>query len=168
MFTTSVKFGDGATASGVDATDYVKVWSYPGTTVPWPGSSGLTTRPSASINQYFAEKFTVPTDGSVTGRPNWAWSGSGINSNMSLTIGTCPGDFGQTGTTLTTGCKINQSGSSSGLTAVVSSSQVGSYCSLVPGKTYYLNILPMANLPVGNVSTSSCSGTCTPWLGVTY
>lgn len=163
--TTSVRFGDGTVKSGVDATSYVDVWSYPGTTVAWPGNAGLTTRPSAAINQYFAEKFTVPTDGSVSGHPNWAFSGSGINSNMSLTISSCPGDFGQTGSVLTTGCKIDMSGSSSGLTAVVSASQVSAYCSLAPGGTYYLNILPMAHLPTSNVSTSSCSGTCTPWLG---
>jgi hypothetical protein len=102
----------------------------------------------------------------VTGHPNWIFSGSGINSNMSITIGICPGDFGQTGTQLATGCKVPMSNSSSGLTAVVSPTQLGSYCSLVPGRAYYLNILPMASLPSNDVSVSSCSGTCTPWLGV--
>lgn len=165
VLTTTVKFGDGATSSGVNATDYISVWSYPGTTVAWPGSSGLTTRPTASVNQYFAEKFTAPS--STTGHPNWAYSGSGINSNMSITMGICPGDFGQAGTQLTTGCKVNMSASSSGLTATIAASQVGSYCTLAPGGTYYLNILPMASLPVSNISTSTCSGTCTPWLGVT-
>jgi hypothetical protein len=165
---TSVKYGDGATAAK-DATDYVSIWSYPGSTVPWPGNSGLSTRPTAMTNYYFAEKFTVPTDGSVPGHPNWSWSGSGINSNASIAISACPGDFGQTGTLVTTGCKVNQTNSSSGLTSVVSATQVGSFCSLVPGKSYYLNILPMANLPVSNVSTSTCSNnTCTPWLGQTH
>ena len=166
VLTTKVKFGDGTTASGVDATSYVAVWSYQGATVPWPGNAGLTTRPSALVNQYLAERFIVPTDGSVTGHPNWAFSGSGINSNMSMTIGICPGDFGQTGTQLATGCKVPMSKSPSGLTAVVSPTQLGSYCSLVPGRAYYLNILPMASLPSDNVSVSSCTGTCTPWLGV--
>jgi len=164
---TSVKYGDGATAMK-DATDYVSIWSYPGGTVPWPGNSGLSTRPTASVNQYFAEKFTVPTDGSQTTNVNWAFSGSGINSNMSLTISQCPGDFGQAGSVLTTGCKVNQGASSSGLTATVSDTQVGSFCSLKPGKSYYLNLLPMAPLPVSNVSTTTCTGTCTPWLGQTH
>ena len=164
---TSVKYGDGSTASK-NATDYVSVWSYPGSTVAWPGNSGLSTRPTASVNFYFAEKFTVPTDGSVTGHPNWAWSGSGINSNASIAISQCPGDFGQAGTVTTTGCKVGQGQSASGLTAIVSDTQTGSFCSLKPGKNYYLNILPMAPLPVSNVSTSSCSGTCTPWFGTTH
>ncbi len=168
VVTTKVKFGDGATASNVDATSYVAVWDYPGTNVPWPGSSGLTTRPTAAVYQYFSEQFVVPRDGSVTGHPNWALSGSGINANASMTISTCPGDFGQTGTHLTgaTGCKVDMSSSSSGLTAFVSASQAGSYCALAPGGTYYFNILPMANLPINDVSTTSCNGTCTPWLGV--
>ena len=166
VLTTKVRFGDGATASDVDATSYVAVWNYPGATVPWPGNFGLTTRPSALINQYFAEKFIVPTNGSVTGHPNWVYSGSGINSNMSMSISVCPGDFGQTGTQLTTGCLVPMSKSSSGLTAAVSPTQLGTYCSLVPGRAYYLNILPMASLPSNNVSASSCTTTCTPWLGV--
>jgi len=164
---TSVKYGDGSTAMKT-ATDYVSVWSYPGSSVAWPGNSGLSTRPTASVNFYFAEKFLVPSDGSVTGHPNWSWSGSGINSNASFTISQCPGDFGQAGSVLTTGCKVGQGQSASGLTALVSDTQVGSFCSLKPGKNYYLNILPMAPLPVSNVSTSSCSGTCTPWLGQTH
>ena len=164
---TSVKYGDGATASK-DATDYVSIWSYPGSTVPWPGNSGLSTRPTANVNMYFAEKFTVPSDGSVPGHPNWAWSGSGINSNTSITISPCEGDFGQTGTVLTTGCKVNQNNSAGGLTALVSDTQVGSFCSLKPGKVYYLNLLPMAPLPVNNTSVSTCTGSCTPWLGQTH
>ena len=163
--TTSVKFGDNVTKSNVNGGDYVDVWSYPGSTVPWPGTRGLTTRPSASVNFYFAEKFVVPTDGSVTDHPNWALSGSGINANMSLAISACPGDFGQTGTQITTGCKVNQNNSSSGISVVVASSQQGFTCTVIPGNTYYLNILPMANLPSNDVSISSCSGTCTPWLG---
>lgn len=162
---TSVKFGDGTTVAGVNATDYVAVWTYPGTTVPWPGSYGLSTRPSASANMYFSEKFVVPTDGSVTGHPSWTTTGSGQNGNASFTISTCPGDFGQTGTVLTTGCKVNMG--SGTLFSTVSATQIGSYCSLKPGSSYYLNILPMANLPVSNTSTSTCSGTCLPWLVVT-
>ncbi len=165
VLTTAVKFGDGKVNAGIDATDYVKVWSYtPTAPVAWPGGYGLTTRPSASVNQYFAEGFTVPTDGSVTGHPNWTISGSGQNGNASYTISSCPGDFGQAGTQLTTGCSVNIG--SGTLTAVVANSQTGSYCSLKPGNTYYLNILPMAPLPVGNTSTSTCNGTCLPWLGV--
>jgi hypothetical protein len=49
---------------------------------------------------------------------------------------------------------------------LVNDTQQGNACTLVPGKTYYLNVLPVANLPVGDVSTSECTGSCTPWLGI--
>ncbi len=163
----SVKFGDNTIATNRDSTDYLSLWTYPGITPYWPGNSGLTTRPSgAAKNQFFAEKFVV----SATGRrPNWAWSGSGTNSNASLTISACPGDFGQTGTVLTTGCRTDFSSSSSGLTAIVSATQTGNFCSLKPGAIYYLNLLPMGHLPevLTGASISYCdASTCSPWFGI--
>jgi hypothetical protein len=167
VLTTNVTYGGGGTSkTGVNATDYLQIWSVPGTSPAWPGNFGVTTRPTASVNQYFAEKFVVPTDGIVT-RANWAWSGSGINTNMSLAISVCPGDFGQTNSQVTTGCKLKKANSANGLTVLVDSAQQGSACTLIPGKTYYLNVLPEANLPVGDISTSGgCSASCTPWLGL--
>ncbi|HET7064744.1 MAG TPA: hypothetical protein VFI49_10765 [Rudaea sp.] len=160
---TSVKYGDGTTATK-DPTDYVSVWSYPGTTAPWPGIAGGQTRPNVMSNLYLSEKFVVPSDTSLL--PRWSWTGSGIGSNFSLTISICPGDFGQTGTQLTQGCKLDQSNSSNGLTSYVNPTQQGIACTVNPGKTYYLNVLPNANLPANNVSSPSspvCS-TCTPWI----
>jgi hypothetical protein len=165
---TSVMFGDNVVVNGVDPKDYVTVWSYPGTgSVPWPGNLGLQTRVYTMPYQYISEKFVVPSDGSVTSNPSWAFSGSGLNTNWSLTVSTCPGDFGQTGTQITqTACKVNQGHSSSGMKAKVSATPVTGFCSLAPGQTYYFNVLPSAVLPVNNVSTSDCtSGTCKPWIG---
>lgn len=163
----SVKFGDGTVATGRDATDYLSMWTYPGNTPSWPGNSGVSTRPTgAAPNMYFSEKFVV----SATGRPQWAWSGSGINSNFSVTISACPGDFGQTGTQITTGCRTDSNRSSGGLLAWVSQTQAGSICSLKPGGVYYLNLLPMAHLPDtltgGAISTCNASP-CSPWVGMT-
>ena len=163
----NVKFGDNTVATNKDPTDYLSQWTYPGQTPFWPGSSGLTTRPTgAAKNMYFAEKFLVTA---AAGRPNWAQSGSGINANASLTISVCPGDFGQTGTQLTTGCRTDISNSSGGLTSIVSATQVGGFCSLKPGGVYYLNFLPMANLPavLTGAAISSCDASvCSPWFGV--
>jgi len=160
----------GATESKqANATNYVSMWTQSGTGA-WPGVGGLTTRATASPNQYFSEKFTVPSglvaDGTLNAK--WILSGSGGHSNFSLAVSTCPGDFGQTGTAITaSGCKLNQANSSNGLKVFVSSPS-GSACTVLPGQTYYLNILPSASLPVNNVSTSDCTvaGTCIPWMGV--
>lgn len=169
VYTTTVIYNSGGSnKTGVDATSYVDIWSTPGATVPWPGNGGLTTRPNASVNMYFAEKFVVPTDGSVTTKPHWSWVGSGTNSNFSLTISECPGDFGQTGTHIQSYCKVNQAKSSNGLTSMVTATPVAGYCSLTPGKAYYLNVLPMASLPTGDVSTSDgCGSGCTPYMSMT-
>ncbi len=160
---TPVKYGDGTVATK-DSTDYVSVWSYPGSSTPWPGSQGGQTRPNVNSLFYLSEKFVVPSDTSLV--PKWSWTGSGVGSNFSLAISKCPGDFGQTGTQLTTGCKLAQGHSSNGMSAYVNATQQGIACTLVPGQTYYLNILPNANLPVSNVTSPSspvCQ-TCTPWI----
>ncbi|HEX3122369.1 MAG TPA: hypothetical protein VHQ21_03640 [Rhodanobacteraceae bacterium] len=165
---TSVRYGDGTVDPSVDPTSYVAIWqgSYPGTLTPWPGTQNGQAQPNVNQQQFLSEKFTVAlTDAGLSSR--WAWTGSGNGTNFSTTISMCPGDFGQTGTQLTVGCKTNQGQSSSGLTAYVNAAQQGTACTLTPGNTYYLNILPNANLPVNNVSTPSspvCSGgICKPW-----
>jgi len=159
---TSVMYGDGTTATR-DSTDYVSVWSYGDTQQAWPGTTS-TIRPTILANQYFALKFVASSDTSLA--PKWSFTGSGLNSNFALTISKCSGDFGQTGTQLTAGCKLNQSQSLNGLTVHVNPVQQGVACTIAPGNTYYLNILPDANLPVSNVSTSSptCSPKCTPYV----
>jgi hypothetical protein len=160
---TSVKYGDNTTATK-DPTDYVSVWSYPGTSSPWPGSQGGQTRPNVATRFYVSEKFVVSNDTSLL--PRWAWTGSGSGSNFSLAISKCAGDFGQTGTQVTKGCKLDQSHSSSGLTAYVNPTQQGIACTLTPGQTYYFNVLPNAALPVSDHSTPSSPvcNTCTPWI----
>jgi hypothetical protein len=168
---TAVKFGDNVTKQA-NAADYVDMWGYPGSNVPWAGTSGLTTRSTASPNQYFAEKFTVPSnllaDGTLNAR--WILSGSGGSFPFSLTVSPCPGDFGQSGTQITaSGCKVDKANISNGLKVFVTNAPSGSACTVQPGQTYYLNVLPSAGLPVNNVTVGDCkvAGTCIPWMGLT-
>jgi hypothetical protein len=96
----------------------VQIWSYhyPANEVPWPGNSGTITRVPIPKNRYLAEQFVVPTDGSVTDQIQWVFANSGANSNFSLSVSICPGDFGQTGTqTTSASCIRGQAQSSSGL-----------------------------------------------------
>jgi hypothetical protein len=144
----------------------VQIWSYhyPANEVPWPGNSGTITRVPIPKNRYLAEQFVVPTDGSVTDQIQWVFANSGANSNFSLSVSICPGDFGQTGTqTTSASCIRSQAQSSSGLYANVGGS---SGCVLTAGETYYLNVLPQGNPPDDDVSVSSCTSQtkCEPWM----
>ncbi len=163
----SVKFGDNTIATNRDPTDYISQWAYPGTTPQWPGGSGLTTRPTgANKSMYFSEKFVV-TAGVA---PRWAWVGSGNDANTSFAISACAGDFGQVGSQITTGCKLDMNRSTGGLRVMVNDVQQGTACTLKPGSTYYLNLLPQGHLPTtptAPVVTSCNVAPCSPWVVVT-
>lgn len=161
----SVESGANTFTKNIDPTSYVQIWSvdYPQSVVPWPGNYGITTRVKLYKNTYLAEGFTVPTDGSVA-KATWAFTGSGGASNMALAVSVCPGDFGQTGTHVTPACTLKKAHSSNGLTVFVGAD---AGCHLTPGQTYYLNVLPSAELPQGDVSVQDCGGLpCEPWLVV--
>jgi len=158
---TTVVYNGGTTGRNIDATNYSAVWSFPGTSVAWPGLQGTNVKVSVPKNQFLAEAFTVPTDGSVRSAA-WSPIGSGNGTGASYAVSICPGDFGQSGTALTPYC-TSPITSQSAMSIAVSSTQLLGTCSLKPGTTYYLNILSMADLPQNNSSVSSCStGTCTP------
>ena len=90
-----MEYGDGTTHNGVDVTNYATVWGG-----PWP-DKGINVRVTANKNNYIAEGFVVPTDGSVTQAITWGNTGSGNLSLASYAVSSCPGDFGQTGTKIT-------------------------------------------------------------------
>jgi hypothetical protein len=169
IYPTSVTWGGLTTKSGIDPKSYVQIWSldYPDSNLPWPGNSGTTTQVTVGKNYYLAEEFVVPTDGSVTGNVKWLISGSGANSNTAFSVGICAGDFGQTGTQLAPGCSTRKANSSSGQNVNVGGS---SGCALTPGGTYYLNLLPQAELPENDISEQSYDTDypIRPWIGVFF
>lgn len=126
----------------------------------FPGTANLNQRIMIPRNQYVALKFTVPV-----ALPNQTWGQYRFEETqqqtprMSFTISKSCGDFSPTATPpLTTAqCVINNG-------AVNSTLGWGYYlgattlCQLVPGESYYLNII---HAPLGsNVTNSHCTGTC--------
>jgi hypothetical protein len=161
-----VTWGNVQTKTGIDPRSYVAIWSvdYPNNNVPWPGNSGVTTQVKLSKGYYLAEGFTVPDSGYPTTPIAWSFAGVGANSNESFSISVCPGDFGQTGTQLAPGCSTPSGQSLGGQRVTVDGT---SGCVVMPGQTYYLNILPQANLPVDDVAeqTINSSYPIRPWIG---
>jgi hypothetical protein len=148
---------------------YTATWSE-AATIPWPGASGLSTRLNGLLSaSYVAEQFVVPMDGSVPGAITWvnstgAQGYSPTNNAASYSISTCKGDFGQPGTQLGANCSADIS-SAVGLAAKVANSPQAGYCTLVPGTTYFLNVVQglLNNVAVTGNIAPSCQSGCAPW-----
>jgi hypothetical protein len=159
----TIIYNGGTTGRNIDPTSYTAVWSFPGTSVAWPGLQGTNVKVSVPKNQFLSEAFNVPTDGSIRAAA-WSPIGSGNGTSASYAISTCPGDFGQTGTAITNlAACTSRITSQSAISVAVSNTPLLGTCTVKPGTTYYLNILSMADLPTNNTSVSSCAtGSCTP------
>jgi len=154
--------GNGTTSPGnVDVTDYAVTWD-----TAWPGTDGISVRVPMGVT-FLSEAFT--TDDIVDRTITWANNAAateyhGANNAASYTISSCPRDFGQNGSQLGANCAVDIA-SVSGLVAKVSSVPQAGYCTLMPGTTYYLNVLPasLSTVATGTVAAPSCSSSCTPW-----
>jgi len=125
---------------------------------PFPGTSNLNQRIMIPRNQYVSLKFTVPSN-----LPNQTFGQFRFEetqpqtSRMSFTISKTCGDLSATPTApLTSQCVINNGPANS---AMAWGYYIGAttLCQLVPGETYYLNII---QAPLANLTNSYCSGTC--------
>jgi hypothetical protein len=125
---------------------------------PFPGTANLNQRIMIPRNQYVSLKFTVPSNFAhqTAGQYRFEETQPGTL-RMSYTISKTCGDFSATPTPpLTSQCVINN--------GQVNSSLLWAYyigapnvCQLVPGETYYLNII---HAPLSGLTNSTCSGTC--------
>jgi len=125
---------------------------------PFPGTANLNQRIFIPRNQYVSLKFTVPPN-----FPNQTYGQFRFEETqpatlrMSFTVSKTCGDFSVTpAAPLTTGCVMNNG-------PVNSTLAWGYYlgattlCQVLPGETYYLNII---HAPLSNLTNSGCTGTC--------
>ncbi|WP_386067719.1 hypothetical protein ACFJIW_23665 [Tahibacter sp. UC22_41] len=149
-----------STARDVDMTLFENIFGHniDGASRLFPGTANLNQRIMIQRNQYVSLKFTVPAN-----LPNQTYGQFRFEetqpqtTRMSWTISKTCGDFSTTPTPpLTTQCIMNNG-------PVNSSLMWGYYqgattlCQLVPGETYYFNII---HASLGTLGTSYCSGTC--------
>ncbi len=141
---------------GVDATHFESAFGYDPTnpSAPlslWPGTLNTVYGIRVNRNQYIALQFTVPSDFSPSRYGDYYRQQTQTQAPSSWTISTCPGDFRTS--SLPNGCYANlsskggffwQTGTTPGI------------CALVPGQTYYLNIITAS---LSSLTTSSCPGT---------
>ncbi|WP_257385675.1 hypothetical protein [Tahibacter caeni] len=148
------------TARDVDMTLFENVFGHNPDGAPrlFPGTTNINQRVMIQRNQYVSLKFTVPAN-----FPNQTYGQFRFEETqpqtlrMSWTISKTCGDFSATPTPpLTSHCIMNNG-------PVNSTLMWGYYlgattlCQLVPGETYYFNII---HAPLGNLTNSYCSGTC--------
>ncbi len=124
----------------------------------FPGTANLNQRVFIPRNQYVSLKFTVPA-----ALPNQTYGQFRFEETqpsalrMSFTISKTCGDFSATATSpLTSRCIMNNE-PVNGTLAWGYYLGATTLCPLVPGETYYFNII---HAPLSNLTNSSCSGNC--------
>jgi len=155
---------NGIGVSGVDVTQFKKIFGYTGSTTTytdWPGVYNQQSGPFIGKNQYIAAQFTVPSNKSnVWGRYQIIQQG-GTTSRASITISTSCGDLSATANAISPYCVLDDGGANASVTwsTYASNDSLGDgTCRLTPGQTYYLNIL-MA--PLSTPTQSFCeTNTC--------
>jgi hypothetical protein len=144
----------------IDLTLYENVFGHNpgGTNRLFPGTANINQRIMIQRNQYVALKFTVPA-----ALPLQTWGQYRFEETqpgtlrMSYTISKTCGDFSATPTApLTSACIMNNGPVNSSLAWGYWPGQA-QLCQLVPGETYYFNII---QAPLSNLTNSGCSGTC--------
>lgn len=135
---------------------------------PFPGRSNLNQRVFIAQDMYVSMRFTVP----ATITPNT----SGVlrfeetqpqTDGMSMTISKSCGDFNPIAQApLTRGCVVNDAGPNGNITWIVGTAHAG-ICQLVPGETYYLNILHATlDAPLQSLcNRASCGNTIQDQIG---
>ncbi|MBL8299558.1 MAG: hypothetical protein JNN30_14570 [Rhodanobacteraceae bacterium] len=144
-----------------DLTLYENVFGHNNTggeTRPFPGTANLNQRIFIPRNQYVSLKFTVPS-----GLLQQTWGSYRFEETqpqtlrMSMTISKTCGDFSTTPTApMTAPCIMNNGQVNSSLGWAYWPGQ-NQFCQLVPGETYYLNII---HAPLSNLASSHCTSTC--------
>jgi len=136
-----------------------------GTTLDWPGRTGVLTQLQINKNRYLSLQFTVPAD---TPRTTWGTlqgSTSVYNSSIkpwSMTIShSCYGEFDTSSPNLASDhCASSNQTESGGITwSLVGNAGGSNTCQLKPGETYYLNIIhaPLTASDATSGTTSSCT-----------
>lgn len=127
---------------------------------PFPGTANINQRIYIPRNQYVSLKFTVPAN-----LPNQTYGQFRFEETqpaalrMSITISKTCGDFADTAAfPLTSRCVVFNNGAVNSTVLWGYYAGASSLCQLVPGESYYLNII---HAPLGStVTNSSCTGTC--------
>ena len=136
-----------------------------GTTLDWPGRTGVLTQLQINKNRYLALQFTVPADTPSTTWGTLQGSTSVYNSTIkswSMTIShSCYGEFDTSSSNLAGAhCTSNNQTEGGGITWSLAGNAAGANtCQLKPGETYYLNIIhaPLTASDATSGTTSSCT-----------
>ncbi len=156
--------------SSNDLTLFKNVWGREpnapstGTVLDWPGRTGVLTQLQINKNRYLALQFTVPVDTPATTWGTLQGSTTVYNSTLkpwSMTIShSCYGEFDTSSRNLpNTHCASSNQTESGGITWSLAGNATGANtCQLIPGETYYLNIIhaPLTASDATSGTTSSC------------
>jgi hypothetical protein len=140
-----------------DYTSFAALWGHntaADTEIAWPGRQPSSPIPTIARNQFIAAKFTVPADASplLSGFIQRATYSYGIS--MTAAYSTTCGDFNPTNTA----CKSVTTGTPLPFPSW-NTIATGSVCHLLPGQTYYLNIMPTdptENSPTCSSGSPNC------------
>lgn len=156
-------FNNGAGQQTVDGTRFAPVFGYNfsgGAPRDFPGTINLTQRLNIPHNFYVAMQFTVPANLALNTRGLFRYDETiPVGGAVSMTLSKRCGDFNTTATApMNAKCSLSNVRPGDGLPWAYSPADGALFCQLVPGETYYLNVL-FASL-TNPLTTSACSGAC--------
>lgn len=156
-------FNNGGGQQTVDATKFAPVFGYNfagGAVRDFPGTLNLTQRLNIPKNFYVAMRFTVPADFAPNTRGLFRYDETiPVGGAVSMTLSKNCGDFGAAATApMNAKCSQSNIRPGDGLPWAYSPADGNLFCQLVPGETYYLNVL-FASLS-SPLTTSACTSTC--------
>jgi hypothetical protein len=154
-----------------DFTQFKTVWGRDpnapstGTVLDWPDRTGVLSQLQINKNNYLSLQFTVPAALSASAYGTLQGSTSQFNGNLkpwSMTIThNCFGGFNTQSSNLpNTHCTSSNQTETGGITwSLVGNTQGLNTCQLIPGDTYFLNIIhaPLTNSDATSGTTSSCT-----------